>query len=236
MDAARPNEPDRTWTDDVDARLSIVAHEVLNPLAIAQGYADLLAADAADADETLRGFAERVAHNVEVAILLLRSLRDVRGSPEELRIERERLDLVALVRDTVEDLATTIAADHPVELHLPDEGVEVEGDATRLRQVVFNLVSNGARYSGAGAPIHVVVAVEDTVTLEVRDHGRGVAPGDAERVFQRGARGDDDGRPGLGIGLYVSRLIAEAHDGSLTVEPAELEGSRFLLRLPIGAG
>jgi signal transduction histidine kinase len=227
--------PDGARPDAVDARLSFVAHEVLNPLAIAQGYARLLEAEAAGVDETLRGLAERVARNVEVAVLLLGSLRDAGGCPEELRLERQRLDLVALVRDTVEDLASTVAADHPVELHVPDEAVDVVGDPTRLRQVVFNLVSNGARYSGAGAPIHVAVTVDDTVTLEVRDHGRGVAPGDVERLFRCGTRGVADARQGLGIGLYVSRLIAEAHDGSLTLEPAGDEGARCLLRLPIGA-
>jgi signal transduction histidine kinase len=68
----------------------------------------------------------------------------------------------------------------------------------------------------------------------VRNHGFGVAPDDAERLFEEGARGAlDTDRPGLGVGLYVSRRIAEAHGGSLTVEPAEVEGSRFILTLPV---
>jgi signal transduction histidine kinase len=165
----------------------------------------------------------------------LQRLRDSAGSAENLTLEKLQLDVGKLVRGAVEDLATTVAADHPVEIHIPEEAILVDADATRLRQILFNLISNGAKYSPSGAPIQVSVLTTGTsVTVEVRNHGFGVAPEDAERLFEKGARGeDDDGRPGLGVGLYVSRLIAEAHDGSLRVEPAEVEGSRFILELPL---
>jgi signal transduction histidine kinase len=220
--------------EEFDARFSFVAHELLNPLSVAQGYASLLKDEASAADEVVRTFAERVSHNLEVAVLLLQRLRDTAGKPDELRLERRRMDLATLARSTVQDLANTIALDHPTEIHQPDHAVMVDGDATRLRQILFNLISNGAKYSPSGAPITVTVTAGDRATIEVRNHGFGVAPGDAERLFQRGVRSEADiGRPGLGVGLYVSRLIAEAHGGSLGVEPAEVEGSRFILDLPI---
>jgi signal transduction histidine kinase len=221
--------------DDLDARLSFVAHELLNPLAIAQGYASLLKDASSSADESVKRLAERVSHNVELTVLLLQRLRDSAGSAEDLTLERHRLDVGQLVRSTAEDLATTVVADHPVEIHVPNEAIVVDADATRLRQILFNLLSNGAKYSPSGAPIKISVSTTGTAaTVEVRNHGFGVAPGDAEHLFEKGARGvDDNGRPGLGVGLYVSRLIAEAHDGSLRVEPAEVEGSRFILDLPL---
>jgi two-component system, OmpR family, sensor histidine kinase MtrB len=220
--------------DGFGRRLSFIAHELLNPLAVAQGYAGLLKDEASTADEAVRMFAERVSHNVEVAVLLLQQLRDSAGDVGDLRLERHLLELGTLVRGTVEDLATTVAADHPVEILTPDAAVMMEADATRLRQILFNLISNGVKYSPAGSPIQVTVAAEDEATIEVRNHGFGVAPDDAERLFEEGARGAlDTDRPGLGVGLYVSRRIAEAHGGSLTVEPAEVEGSRFILTLPV---
>jgi signal transduction histidine kinase len=223
--------------DEVAERLSFVAHELLNPLAIAQGYASLLVDHTSDADGAVRQFAQRVSQNVEVAVLLMQRLRDATADPGELPLHRAPLDLRGVVRDTVTDLAATIAADHPVEVAVPDAPVVVDGDATRLRQILFNLVSNGAKYSVHGAPIEVNVSVASQATVEVRNHGFGVAPDDAERLFEMGARGrDDQGRPGLGVGLYVSRVIAEAHGGSLRVEPADVEGSRFLLDLPIAGG
>jgi signal transduction histidine kinase len=223
--------------EDFDVRFSFVAHELLNPLSIAQGYASLLKEEATTADEGVRRFANRVSHNIEVAVLLLQRLRDTLGDPEDLSLDRERIDVRPVVEETVEDLATTVAADHPVEVRTPDVAVLVDADASRLRQILFNLVSNGAKYSPQDAPIIVTVSNADhEATIEVRNHGFGVAPGDAERLFERGARGlDDDGRPGLGVGLYVSRLIAEAHGGTLRVEPAEVEGSRFILDLPVAS-
>jgi signal transduction histidine kinase len=223
--------------DEVAQRLSYVAHELLNPLAIAQGYASLLVDHTAGADDTVRQFAERVSQNVEVAVLLMQRLRDSVGDPAALTLERTPLDVRGVVHDTVTDLATTIAAGHPIEIDLPDVPVRVEGDEARLRQVLFNLVSNGAKYSRDEAPIEVNVSVGEQATVEVRNHGFGVAPDDAERLFELGVRGGDrHARGGLGVGLYVSRVIAEAHGGSLRVEPAEVQGSRFILDLPIAPG
>jgi signal transduction histidine kinase len=223
--------------DEVAQRLSVVAHELLNPLAIAQGYASLLVGHTADADDDVRLFAERVSQNVEVAVLLMQRLRDSVADPAALTLERAPLDVRELVSGTVADLAATIAAGRSVDVDLPDTPVVVDGDATRLRQILFNLVSNGAKYSPAEAPIEVNVSLGDQATVEVRNHGFGVAPDDAERLFELGARGTDShGRAGLGAGLFVSRLIAEAHGGSLRVEPAEVEGSRFILDLPVATG
>jgi signal transduction histidine kinase len=229
-----PVEPS---SDEVAQRLSYVAHELLNPLAIAQGYASLLVDHAAGADDTVRQFADRVSQNVEVAVLLMQRLRDSVADPTALALQRTPLDVRGVVRDTVADLATTIAAGHPVEVDLPDTPVLVDGDELRLRQILFNLVANGAKYSQHESPIEVNVSLGEQATVEVRNHGFGVAPDDAERLFELGARGGDShGRAGLGVGLYVSRVIAEAHGGSLRVEPADIQGSRFILDLPIATG
>jgi two-component system, OmpR family, sensor histidine kinase MtrB len=228
---------ERDGEDDVTRRFSVVAHELLNPLAVAQGYANLLRAETAEGDETVRQFAERIAHNVELATLLVQRLRDSAVSLTELQLDRRPVDVRPIVRGTVDDLAATVAASHPVEVVVPDEPVVVDADETRLRQILFNLVVNGAKYSHAEAPIHVGVSGGDRATIEVRNHGFGVAPDDAERLFERGARGHDtQGRPGLGVGLHLSRLIAEAHGGNLRVEPADVQGSRFILELPVASG
>jgi signal transduction histidine kinase len=228
---------DRIGSDDEFARrFSMVAHELLNPLAVAQGYASLLRDEASQADDAVRRFADRVSHNLEVAVLLVQRLRDSALDPDELHLERRPLDVREVVRDTVEDLAATVAASHPVEVDVPDGPVMIDADETRLRQILFNLVANGAKYSRSGELIQVGVSATDRATIEVRNHGFGVAPDDAERLFERGERGPDTQGSGLGVGLYISRLIAEAHGGSLRVEPAEIQGSRFILDLPIVTG
>jgi signal transduction histidine kinase len=221
---------------EIDARLALVAHELTSPLVVAQGYAGLLADELREDDrDNLLELAERSASNLEHALHLLQRLRDTAASTDDLRLVRDRFDLVELVRDTVTDLSTTVADRHPVSVHTPEAPVWIEADEPRIRQVLFNLTVNAAKYSDEGAPIEVTLTAGERATIEVRNHGFGVAPGDAERLFQRGARGPGAGPYGLGVGLHVSRAIAEAHGGHLDVEPAEVRGSRFLLDLPIAA-
>jgi signal transduction histidine kinase len=224
---------DEQLEQEIDQRLALVAHELTSPLVIAQTYAGLLADELrGDESSSLLELAERSTSNLEHALHLLQRLRDTAASAEDLRLVRERFDLGRLVSEVVLDLSTTVADRHPVGVHVPDEPVWVEADEARLRQVLFNLTINAAKYSDDGAPIEVTLTPGQPAMLEVRNHGFGVAPADAERLFHRGARGDDSGPYGLGVGLYVSRAIAEAHGGDLHVEPARVRGSRFILQLP----
>jgi signal transduction histidine kinase len=219
---------------EVEERLALVAHELLTPLVVAQGYTSLLADLLGDRGDDSGEFALGAARNLDLAMLLLQRLRDTSAS-EELELDRTDVDLSAVVVQIVTDLSTTVAADHPVSHHTPDGSVRVTADEVRLRQVLFNLLVNAAKYSDAGAPIEVTLHADDGAgfaLIEVRNHGFGVAPADAERLFEKGARGEGEGPSGLGVGLFISRVIAEAHGGSLHVEPAEKRGSRFLLRLP----
>ena len=226
---------------EIEQRLALVAHELVSPLAVAHGYAALLTdhldgGDTGDAvvDDDAVEFAERVRENIDLALLLLQRLRDTAASTDDLRLQREHLDLTQIVTRTVDDLRRTVAVAHPVTVHAPEAEVKVDVDRTRLRQVLFNLMVNASKYSADGAPIEVTLTDDGGwVTVEVRNHGFGVAPADAERLFQKGARGSEgEGGEGLGVGLYISRVIAEAHGGDLHVEPAEIRGSRFILRLP----
>jgi signal transduction histidine kinase len=234
---------DEQFEQEIDQRLALVAHELTSPLVIAQTYTGLLADElredepgrdepGQDERSSLLELAERSTNNLEHALHLLQRLRDTAASAEDLRLVRERFDLGRLVADVVLDLSTTVADRHPVTVHVPDHPVWVRADAARIRQILFNLTINAAKYSDDGAAIEVTLTPGQPATLEVRNHGFGVAPADAERLFHRGARGDDSGPYGLGVGLYVSRAIAEAHDGHLHVEPAEVRGSRFILQLP----
>lgn len=219
---------------DVDQKLALLAHELLNPLAVAQGYAGL-ALEHADADPVLRELIASLGRNVDHAVLLLQRLRDSALDADELQLERAPLELTELVASTVQDMAATIAADHPVTFTGPPGPVPIEGDAPRLRQILFNLISNAAKYSDPGAAINVTLTVGDQATIEIRNHGLGVAPDDAERLFERGSRGRATVGQGLGVGLFVSRRIAEAHGGGLHARPATVAGSIFILTLPLPA-
>jgi signal transduction histidine kinase len=112
----------------------------------------------------------------------------------------------------------------------------VRGDRARLRQLLWNLLTNAVKYTVSGDEIEVAAAKENgVVAVRVRDHGPGVPPASHGLIFEKFGRVSQDGRtsPGAGLGLFIARSIAEAHDGSLDVESEAGSGATFVLRLPL---
>jgi signal transduction histidine kinase len=131
----------------------------------------------------------------------------------------------------VSDLGCAVLREHPVELGTADD-VSVDADPTAVREIVFNLLSNAAKYSASDAPINITVSRSGhDATMVVRNHGHGVTPGDGEHIFEKFFQADTCSS-GVGLGLYVSRGLARAHGGDISVRPARDAGSEFVLRLP----
>ena len=114
----------------------------------------------------------------------------------------------------------------------------MEGDAAALQRAYRNLVENAVKYTPAGGKVELALTREDgAARLSVRDTGPGIAPADAERIFQPfvrldAARGRETG--GAGLGLTIARSIVEAHGGTLSLESAPGAGSEFTIRIPSG--
>jgi signal transduction histidine kinase len=217
--------------DELDERLSALAHELLNPLSVAQGYATLLREGAVEADETVRGFADRVADNLEVVALLLQRLREASARPEHVTLELARIDLAAVVARTVRDLADTVTADRRVELMVPGSEVPVDADAVRLRQIVFGLVGLAARTTPPGGRVEVRVSGAERPSLTVLARSS-----DADVDEVRGwVSAAADGRPWPGppMGTYVAARLVDAHGGQLGVEPGPAGGLQLRVVLPV---
>lgn len=222
------------------ARLvSLLRHELLTPLGVIEGFAGLLdpreRGDAPTPDELPTAIAA-IRRNVNLAVLLVTRLHGAEHvtSNVPLHLEREPIDVVPLVAETISDLRGTVLAHHPTVVDHPDVEVNVEVDPSRIRQILFNLLSNAAKYSDGGTTIRVQVRpANETVEVAVTDQGEGIAPADIEDAFRPFTRLSDD-RSGTGLGLAVSRAIARAHDGDLRAESApEGPGSQFILTLPL---
>jgi signal transduction histidine kinase len=151
------------------------------------------------------------------------------------QIQREFLDVGALVRDTAGLLST---AEHPVSVTLQaGEAVRAPADPRRIRQCLENIIANAQQKSPARAPVSVFVTLQKNrpdgtfAKIDVQDEGPGIPPDILPHVFDRFVTGK---RPegGLGLGLYLAKRIAAAHGGDLTVESAPGKGARFTLTLP----
>jgi signal transduction histidine kinase len=114
----------------------------------------------------------------------------------------------------------------------------VQGDRERLRQLLWNLLTNAVKYTVTGDEIEVAAASEaGVVAVSVRDNGPGIPRESQRLIFEKFGRVSQDGsHPGAGLGLFIARSIAEAHGGTLDVESAAGAGATFVLRLPLASG
>jgi len=221
--------------------INLAAHELGTPISVIRGYIDMLAdetlgpvsAEQKGPVDAVRTTANELAIRVD-QLLTASRLEAVTGS----RIGTGRTDLTVAVhealsraRDRARLIGATLAAD------IPSGSVEVAADARDVAIICDNLVNNAMTYSRAPADVKVEVVPDGrTSLLRVSDRGIGVPEQARERIFDQFYRVDDAefGYPaGTGLGLYISRRLAERNGGELFVErSAPGEGSTFTLRLP----
>ncbi len=225
-----------------DEFLSIASHELKTPLTSLKLQIEtrLLQLQKGDRSvltpENLGAALERDRRQIERLTHLIDDMLDIaRIASGKLTLRRERVDLCALVRDVIESYQPQIAqvgASISVTHCKPVLG---HWDRFRIEQVFVNLLTNALRY-GDSSPIDIEVGEEaGTAHLVVRDHGRGIARADQERIFQRFERVESgEHLGGLGIGLFISRQIVEMHGGTIGVRSEVGEGATFCVELPTG--
>jgi signal transduction histidine kinase len=172
-----------------------------------------------------------------LAELVTKLLDVTRIGAGQLQLDIEEFDFVPVVREIVERFAEpALAAGSPLRIHSPQLLI-VRADRSRLDQVVTNLLSNAVKF-GAGKPIDVTLQDDASrFQLTVRDHGIGIASEYSLRIFNRFERAVSTRHyGGLGLGLYITRRIVEAHGGTIQVDSAPGAGATFTINLPVGAG
>jgi signal transduction histidine kinase len=218
-----------------DQFLSIVSHELRTPLTTIKGYAQMLRRKLADSPDGLR-FAVNIDAQVSRLSRLVDDLLDVtRFSRGQFELRRQRLDLRPLLDDVVGRFRV-VAPEHEFRLDLDTGSFEGTWDRDRLEQVMNNLVGNAVKYSPDGGTVTISTRHQDDhLIVGVRDEGIGIADEDQQHLFERFYRGKAEGGSvkGLGLGLYVTRRIVEAHGGSVGVRSRRGVGSEFYFSLPL---
>lgn len=216
--------------------VAAVSHELRTPLALIDGYTQSLLHLDLDVT-TARRHLERIAGATERLKALVDDIIDV-GQLENdaLALRRSPIALDGLLRAILAERADA-AGVRAVNLVLSPELPRVDIDATRVRQVIANLVQNAEKHAGPKASIEVGARRLDrtTVVVTVIDGGRGIAAEDRDHVFERfyrGGRARDGQVPGSGLGLYLCRRIVEAHGGWIRLD-ATTRGTSISLGLPV---
>ncbi len=219
-----------------DEFLATLSHELRNPLApLRSGLQMLRQPGGIGHHEQLLPVLERqVDHLVRLVDDLLEVSRISQG---HLELRTQPIELGSIVANVADTMAGQIAAAGlALELDV-DAGLWVDGDGVRLAQILTNLVTNATKYTTRGGTISIALRREgDEVVLAVKDTGCGISADALARVFDMFDRGDQAsglGPGGLGVGLSISRRLAQLHRGSLTASSAGVgRGSEFALRLP----
>jgi signal transduction histidine kinase len=233
-----------------DEFLAMLAHELRNPLAPIRNALEILRLRGVGAHDEAAGQAwdmveRQTGHLSRLVDDLLDVSRITRG---KINLERAPVEVGEVVRRAVETSRPVIEARrHKLDVRMPPRLVWVEGDLTRLAQVVLNLLNNAAKYTEEGGHITLTLdapAPEDgrpaEVVLRVRDTGVGIPPEMLPRVFDLFTQVDrtlDRSQGGLGIGLTLVRRLVEMHGGRAEAHSEGAgKGSEFVVRLPALAG
>jgi PAS domain S-box-containing protein len=227
-----------------DEFLATLSHELRNPLAPLRNSLHLLrsAGGGKHSDASFGPIHEMMERQVNHLVRLVDDLLEMsRISRGAFALRKERVAVAAIARNAVETSDPLIqAAGHKLSVSLPEEAMWVEGDPVRLAQIVANLLNNAAKYTDPGGSLALEVCRDGAfASISVRDNGCGIAPESMPRMFEMFSRGDrasGRGQGGLGIGLALSRRLAEMHAGTLEGRSAGAgRGSEFTLRLPLTA-
>jgi signal transduction histidine kinase len=222
------------------AFLNTAAHELQTPLTVMAGYISLLSDGSlgapAKAWETPLDILMAKNREMEKIVddLLNASELEAADSP----LAREVLDLRALINEAVERAeprADLLGAE--IAVSMPDDAVLIEGERGQLGRILDDLVNNAMTYTLHTPMLAIGLSVQGRrATLRVEDNGVGIAPEERDRIFDRLYRVPDTEVvvPGIGLGLYISRRLAESFGGNLVLENSTLgEGSVFALTLPL---
>jgi signal transduction histidine kinase len=224
-----------------DEFLAMLAHELRNPLAPIRTAVQLLRLKELPEAHSIRA-RDTIDRQVEHLVCLIDDLLDVsRITRGMITLQREAVPASAIIARAIEITRPAIDAKrHELILELAEEPLVVEGDRTRLVQIVGNVLHNATKFMAPGGRIVLRVGREaDTVAITVKDDGIGIPADRIGRVFDLFTQvhtGHDGGQGGLGIGLALVRRLVEMHGGTVEASsPGPAQGTEMRIRLPLAA-
>jgi signal transduction histidine kinase len=215
-----------------------MSHEFRTPLNAILGYADILdVGTAGPVTDVQRVHFERIKSNARHLNLMVDQIL----SSAKLELQRpipapEPFDAAALAREVAAGIEPLVQTKQlALKVEIPETPHIVESDPTMVRQILFNLLGNAVRFTDKGSITLRLPPRDEMLVLEVEDSGIGIAPENVGLVFERFWQAEQTGerrRGGNGLGLMVSRSLAEALGGTINLESAVGRGSLFRLSVP----
>jgi signal transduction histidine kinase len=220
-----------------DEFIAAVSHELRTPLTSIIGHIELLKEEGVDGPNTGR-FAEVIGRNAEQLLRLVGDLLFLsRMRSGKLALELQGIDLAEIAAEAVAEVRPDARLKHIDMVLFAAPVPPFAADPGRIAQLLGSLLSNAVKFTGDGGRVEVRTAVADgQAVLTVADTGMGIPAADLERIFERFYRTAAATRQvitGTGLGLAIARAIADAHNGAITAQSTEGQGSTFTVRLPL---
>jgi signal transduction histidine kinase/DNA-binding response OmpR family regulator len=221
-----------------DQFLSTMSHELRTPLNAVLGFSDLLGEDRyGSLNDKQRRYVNHISTGGKHLLRLINDILDlsrIEAGRLQLTIETVRVDTsLSEACDTLQPLASK--KNHHLIKH-PAPGLSVRADATRLKQILMNLIGNAVKFTPDGGTIELAAKrIDDHVRLEVRDSGPGIPPHEQKRIFEAFYRLTQNTKAaeGSGLGLAITQRLVELHGGKLGLESEPGTGSCFFFTLPL---
>jgi heavy metal sensor kinase len=213
-----------------------VSHELKTPLTILKGETEV----ALRKDRDNENYKKILSSNLEEIDRMSKIIDDLlllsKADLKEMKLNVEDVALRDLIADVCVDMK--IFADNKgIGLDVKElEDVKLKGDELKLRRMLWNIVENGIKYTQKGGKIEIMSYISNGfICIDVKDNGIGIPENDIKYIFDRFYRGDKSRKreSGSGLGLSISKWIAEAHQGIIEVKSKTLEGSLFTIKLPV---
>ena len=216
--------------------LRTVSHDLRAPLAIIQGHTQLLgdALCAQPYTDTECESIKAIMRSVQRMNVMIQDLVDAaRFEGGQLHLKPQQVSLDAFLHDLLRRAGAILERER-IHVEFPEDLPFVLADYDRLERILVNLLTNALKYSDPGTPVRVEAQARDReIVVSVTDQGQGIPPDDQPQLFQRFYRAKATGKAeGLGLGLFITRMLVEAHGGCIWVESEVGKGSAFHFSLP----
>ncbi|HDS0924221.1 TPA: sensor histidine kinase [Stenotrophomonas maltophilia] len=213
------------------AFMAEAAHQMRTPLAALRAQAQLALDD--DDPEDMRRSLAAIDRNATHMSRLLNQLLSDASVIHRSNLQRfAPVDMVETVHQALHEALPQALPAPRVQLAVGVASSRVQGDALLLREAIKNLIDNALKYGGGG-PLQVALTEEGKYSvITIADHGPGIPPGDAERVFERFARGEDAAPGGAGLGLAIVKRVVDSHGGQIDLSNRPSGGLVATIRLP----
>lgn len=218
--------------------LAIVSHDLRNPIGAASSCAEMLLEDSTfnNISPEVKNWIAFIKRNVDVSLRMIADLLDVeRMALGKLQLKLEKQSLGQIIRQSVESFAHPASVKNVLLRAVPSSDTdEATCDHDRILQVMSNLIGNALKFTPEGGTITIHVSrKKNMMEISIEDTGPGIPEAKLDKIFERCEQLRSNDRTGLGLGLYISKMIIDAHEGKIWASSKPNEGSTISFNIPI---